>query len=97
MEGCLRLLARPTPEQAALIRRAIGLKRRKRHAGNTITLNLIRSASRQGGFSAAIKRGHRGRYIRVIRKRSLKNDAERRASRGCGRRWSELQKRNVAR
>ena len=57
MEGCLRLLARPTPEQAALIRRAIGLNRRKRHAGNIITLNLIRSASRRGVSAPPLSEG----------------------------------------
>jgi hypothetical protein len=39
-EGCLRLLDLPTPEQAVLIRKAIGLKRRKLHPGNLSHLKL---------------------------------------------------------
>ena len=97
MEGCLRLLARPTPEQAALIRRAIGLKRRKRHAGNAITLNLIRSASRRGVSAPPLSEGIVAGTSRSSGSDRSKNDAKRRASRGCGRRWSEPQKRNVAR
>ena len=39
-EGCLRLFDLPTPEQAVLIRKAIGLKRRKLHPGNVTHLKF---------------------------------------------------------
>jgi hypothetical protein len=99
MEGCLRLLARPTPKQAALIRGAIGLRRRRRYATNTITPDLIRSAPRRGvsarplsedivagaiGYPEAIAQKHRGTTRRKPRLARI------------GRRWSQPQNRNLA-
>ena len=40
MDGCLRLFDLPTPEQVVLIRKAIGLKRRKLHPGNVSHLKF---------------------------------------------------------
>jgi len=49
-DGCLRLLEMPTPEQAVLIREAIGLKRRKRHPGN---VSHLKFATARRGASAS--------------------------------------------
>ena len=50
MDGCLRLFDLPPPEQAVLIRKAIGLKRRKRHPGN---LSHLKFTTATRGVSAS--------------------------------------------
>jgi hypothetical protein len=50
-EGCLRLLRSPTPEQAAAIREALGLRRKR--AANAGSFPGIELASAKRGVSAA--------------------------------------------
>ena len=52
-EGCLRLFELPTPEQAVLIRKMIGLKQRKRHPGNISQLKF--ATSRRGGSASPVR------------------------------------------
>jgi hypothetical protein len=58
-EGCLRLDELPTPEQAVLIRKAIGLKRRKLHPGNVSHLKFT-TARRGVSASPASAEGEGG-------------------------------------
>jgi hypothetical protein len=58
-EGCFRLFDLPPPEQAVLIRKAIGLKRRKRHPGN---LSHLKFTTARRGF----QRRQRARRVRAV-------------------------------
>jgi hypothetical protein len=59
MNGCLRLVDLPTPEPAVLIRKAIGLKRRKRHPGN---LSQLKFATAKRGLQRR-QRAWRSRVV----------------------------------
>ena len=58
-EGYFRLFDLPTPEQAVLIRKATGLKRRKRHPGNVSHLKFA-TATRGVSASPASAEGKDG-------------------------------------